>query len=111
MSIREKLKKIDSENKWFQGCILIFVTIFFIFPILQIFINNYGFGYIGLFLLLIAYICLLFKKLKRWFYPINFFASFILTIYAIILNNIPFMVTNGFITLILLIKLFKKEII
>lgn len=67
-------------------------------------------GYIGLALLLIAYVFLLTPK-SSWFIPIDIIASLILTIHAVILKDIPFIVVNGFVTIILVIKFFKKETI
>ena len=65
-------------------------------------------GWIGLGLLLIAYVLLL-TKWSKYFIPIDTIASFILTIHAIILKDIPFIIMNGFITIILGIKWCKKE--
>ena len=65
-------------------------------------------GYIGLVLLICAYLVLLTKK-SKWFIPIDIIASFVLTIHAIILKDIPFTVVNGLITIILIIKLVKRE--
>lgn len=65
-------------------------------------------GWIGLGLLLIAYVLLL-TKWSKYFIPIDTIASFILTIHAIILKDIPFIIVNGFITIILGIKWCKKE--
>lgn len=109
--IKEKIIKIKSENKYFQGFVVMFVVLFFFIPILKILITEFGFGYVGLFFLLLAYFYLLFDKIKHWFIPFSAFASLLLTIYAIQLRDIPFIIVNGIITLILIIKLFKKEII
>jgi hypothetical protein len=67
-------------------------------------------GYIGLSLLLAAYIFLLTPK-SSWFIPIDIIASVILTVHAITLGDIPFIVVNGFISIILTIKYLKKETI
>ena len=67
-------------------------------------------GYIGLAILIIAYITLLTKK-SYLFIPIDILASAILTVHAIILKDIPFTIVNGLITIILSIKYFKNETI
>ena len=67
-------------------------------------------GYAGLGLLLAAYISLLTRK-SSWFIPIDIVASAILTVHAVTLRDIPFIVVNGFITIILTIKYLKKETI
>lgn len=63
-------------------------------------------GYFGLVLLVVAYITLLTKK-SYLFIPIDIVASAVLTIHAVILKDIPFIVVNGFITIILTIKYVK----
>ena len=63
-------------------------------------------GYIGVSLLLIAYLFLVVKE--EWFIPTDIAASFILTIYAISLKDIPFTIVNGFITGLLVIKYIKN---
>ena len=65
-------------------------------------------GYIGLIILCLAYV-LLITKYNKWFIPVDDLASFILTIHAINLQDIPFTIVNGFITIILIIKYLKKE--
>jgi len=65
-------------------------------------------GYIGLIILCLAYV-LLITKYNKWFIPVDALASFILTIHAINLQDIPFTIVNGFITIILIIKYLKKE--
>jgi len=65
-------------------------------------------GYIGLALLVIAYI-LLITRWSKLFIPVDAIASLILTIYAITLRDIPFIIVNGFITVILIIKFVKRE--
>jgi len=66
-------------------------------------------GYIGLVLLLFSYV-LLITKWQRWFIPIDIIASSILTIHAVIIKDIPFIIVNGFIAIVLVIKLIKKEL-
>ena len=67
-------------------------------------------GYIGLIILIIAYLVLL-TKWSRWFIPTDIIASAVLTIHAVTLKDIPFMFVNGLITIILTIKYLKKETI
>jgi len=64
-------------------------------------------GYIGLILLVIAYL-LLITRWDKLFVPIDILASLILTIYAITLKDVPFTLVNGLITIILAVKLYKK---
>lgn len=65
-------------------------------------------GYIGLVLLLLAYLALV-TKYSSWFIPIDILASILLTIHAIELRDIPFMVVNGMIVVMLIIKYLRKE--
>ena len=67
-------------------------------------------GYIGLGFLLLAYAVLI-TKWSYWFIPIDIFASVLLTVHAFMLGDIPFLIVNGFISIILLIKFLKKETI
>lgn len=67
-------------------------------------------GYIGLGLLLIAYVTLL-TKYSKWFIPLDVVASALLTVHAVAIVDVPFMIVNGFITVILAIKFLKKETI
>jgi|TARA_R100001530_G_scaffold120952_1_gene88318 hypothetical protein len=67
-------------------------------------------GWIGLGLLLSSYV-LLITRWSKWFIPVDILASTILTVHAIILKDIPFIIVNGFIAIILLIKFIKKETI
>jgi len=59
-------------------------------------------------LLLFAYL-LLISKWNKLFIPVDTIASLILTIYAITLPDIPITIVNGFITILLIIKWYKKE--
>ena len=67
-------------------------------------------GYIGVGLLMIAYIFLITSK-SAWFIPLDIIATIILIIHAIMLKDIPFIIVNIFIAIMLLIKFFKKETI
>lgn len=62
-------------------------------------------GWIGLGLLIIAYIFIYINKYNL-FYLTNIVASGTLTVYAILLGDIVFSIVNGFITLVI----FKKII-
>jgi len=63
-------------------------------------------GYIGMALLLISYL-LLEQKNARNFMIVNVVASGLLTTHAVIINDLPFIVVNGFVTLVMLYKLKK----
>ena len=66
-------------------------------------------GWIGLGLLMIAY----FVLVTRWhklFIPIDALASFILTIHAVMIGDVVFTIVNGWITMILSIKWYKKQL-
>ena len=65
-------------------------------------------GYFGLTLLVVVYLFLV-TRWDKLFVPINLVASFILTIYAITLKDIPFSVVNSFVTILLFVKLIKKD--
>lgn len=65
-------------------------------------------GYLGLTILLTAYIFLLFKKVKL-FFLVDLIASIILTFYAVLLKDIPFIVVNGFISIVLFVKLYDRD--
>ena len=65
-------------------------------------------GYIGLTLLIIAYIFLAFKKTEKLFIPIDIIASFCLTVHAAIIKDIIFTIVNGFICILLIIKFFQN---
>lgn len=67
-------------------------------------------GWIGLVLLVGAYVILI-SPYSKYFIPVDIVASILLTIHAIIIMDIPFMLVNGFIALLLIIKLLKKETI
>lgn len=67
-------------------------------------------GWIGLVLLVGAYVILI-SPYSKYFIPVDIVASILLTIHAIIIMDIPFMLVNGFIALLLIVKLLKKETI
>ena len=65
-------------------------------------------GWIGLGLLVLAYLVLV-TKWKKLFIPIDAVASFILTIHAFPINDIVFLLVNGWITIILVYKWYQKD--
>jgi hypothetical protein len=67
------------------------------------------FGWIGLSLLLVSYV-ILNSKYSKWFLIVDAVASFLLTIHAILIQDIPFIIVNGFITIMLIIKELKGGI-
>ncbi len=64
-------------------------------------------GYIGLVILISGYVFLIIKK-DKYFAPINFIASIVLTIHAVILNDIPFIIVNGLVAIMLAIKTYEN---
>ena len=64
-------------------------------------------GWIGVGLLMLAYL-LLNSRYSKWFIPVDAVASILLTVHAIILNDIPFIVVNGFVSTMLITKWIKK---
>ena len=60
-------------------------------------------GYIGMGLLLISY-SLLLTKYSNYFIKAAAIASLILTTHAVVIKDVPFFITNAFITGILVIK-------
>ena len=66
-------------------------------------------GWIGLGLLIIAYTLLINNKTKHWFIPVDTVASGVLTLHAAIIWDIPFLIVNGWITLILAYKWIKRD--
>ena len=66
-------------------------------------------GYIGLVLLVSSYL-LLISKYYKLFIPVDTVASLLLTVHAILINDLPFMLVNGFITFMLIIKWSKGGI-
>ena len=65
-------------------------------------------GMIGLVMLMCAF-GLLLTKHKRFFTPIDFIASLMLTIHALQLDDLVFIVVNGWITLVMGYKFFNKN--
>ncbi len=65
-------------------------------------------GWIGLGLLMLAYLALV-TKWSRFFIPVDAIASFLLTIHAFLINDVVFVIVNGWITIILSIKWYKNE--
>ena len=65
-------------------------------------------GWIGLVLLMSAF-GLLLTKHKRFFTPMDFLASLILTIHAIQLTDPVFIVVNGWITVVMGYKWYKRN--
>lgn len=66
-------------------------------------------GYIGLSLLLLAYITMLTKK--AWlFVVINCIASVLLTVHAILIQDVPFIIVNGFVVIVLSISFWKDRV-
>ena len=60
-------------------------------------------GWIGVGLLVVSYL-LLVSKHSKWFIPVDTFASALLTFHAWIIGDLPFILVNGFITIMLAIK-------
>ena len=67
-------------------------------------------GWIGLFLLMVAYRMLI-TKWSSLFIQIDTIACFVLTIHAFLINDIVFLLVNGWITIILAYKWYKKELV
>lgn len=67
-------------------------------------------GWIGLGLLMVAYILLIFKCTSKYFLMVDALASFLLTIHAVMIKDMPFFIVNGFITIFLIIKQLKGGI-
>lgn len=60
-------------------------------------------GWIGLTLLLLSYI-ILNTKYSQYFLIVDIVASVFLTMHAFLINDIPFIIVNGFIVIMLTIK-------
>lgn len=65
-------------------------------------------GFIGLILLILAYVILI-TKWSRFFIPINLIAGLFLLVHSYFIQDLVFMLMNGLITLLLVIKLVKKN--
>ena len=60
-------------------------------------------GWIGLGLLVVSYF-MLNSKFSKWFVQVDAVASLLLTIHAVMIKDIPFILVNGFIVIMLLVK-------
>lgn len=67
-------------------------------------------GYIGMGLLMFAYVVLV-TKWSKFFIPLDILATLVLTIHAYIIWDIPFLIVNAFIDIFLIIKFFKREMV
>lgn len=65
-------------------------------------------GYIGTALLLVAYI-LLVTRWSKWFLAVDLVASGLLAGHAILIQDVPFIVVNGFVTIMLATKIVQKN--
>ncbi|MES2930409.1 MAG: hypothetical protein V4665_01350 [Patescibacteria group bacterium] len=65
-------------------------------------------GYSGLLLLIVGYI-LLDTKHEKLFAPVNCVASILLTIHAIMINDVPFIFVNGFVAVMLAIRVYQQR--
>jgi hypothetical protein len=65
-------------------------------------------GWIGLGLLVSAYMILV-TRWKRFFIPVDAVASLVLTIHAFMIDDIVFLLVNGWITIILAYKWYQRE--
>jgi hypothetical protein len=66
-------------------------------------------GWLGLALLLLSYI-ILNTRHSKYFLVVDAVASFVLTIHAVLIQDIPFIIVNAFITVALIIKQYKGGI-
>lgn len=66
-------------------------------------------GWIGLILLMLAYLMLV-TRWSKLFIPIDTIASLVLTIHAFLINDMVFLLVNGWITIILAYKWYKREL-
>tara|TARA_B100000902_G_scaffold382627_1_gene420517 strand:+ start:4874 stop:5086 length:213 start_codon:yes stop_codon:yes gene_type:complete len=66
-------------------------------------------GWIGLILLMLAYLMLV-TKWSKLFIPIDTIASLVLTIHAFSINDVVFLLVNGWITVILAYKWYNREL-
>jgi len=67
-------------------------------------------GWIGLTLLVASYGLLIGKNTAKYFIPLDTIASALLTLHAFLIFDMPFMIVNGFITLVLAYKWNKREL-
>ena len=66
-------------------------------------------GWIGLLILVLAYVSLNTKYIA-WFIPLDMIATFFLIIHAYLINDIPFFIVNVFIFFMLQMKKLKGGI-
>ncbi|MBC8421999.1 MAG: hypothetical protein H8E03_01110 [Pelagibacteraceae bacterium] len=66
-------------------------------------------GWVGVILLMFAYLTLV-TKWDKLFIPIDAIASYILTIHAYIISDVVFIIVNGWIAILLSIKWYKKQL-
>jgi len=66
-------------------------------------------GVFGTVMLLLAYVVVISDKTVKYFIPVNIVASLSLTLHAILIKDLPFTLTNGFITSVLVWKWVRKE--
>lgn len=64
-------------------------------------------GWIGVGLLVVAYFILLFANIK-WFYLVDSIASLLLTVHAVMIQDVPFILVNSFIMCVLFYKYIKE---
>ena len=64
-------------------------------------------GYIGATILLAAYLSLI-TKYSRLFTPLSLAACLFLVAHAALIGDAPFMIVNGLIVIVLMIKIVKK---
>jgi len=67
-------------------------------------------GWLGVGLLILSYIFLSVKKFEKWFIPVDTIASGLLTIHALIICDIPFIIVNGFIFVALARKWYMRQL-
>ncbi len=65
-------------------------------------------GYLGTIFLILAYI-IINTKHKNYFLYINFLATSLFLWHAVLIRDIPFSITNGFIILMIIINLWRKK--
>ena len=65
-------------------------------------------GWIGLVILVISWGFLL-TKWSWLFVPVDCIASALLTLHAITINDMPFIIVNGWITVVLLVKWYQRS--
>lgn len=66
-------------------------------------------GWISLGLLWLAYVFLLADNTKWLFIPVNAMASGGLFVHSLFIHDPPFMIVNGFITLVMMVKWVRRD--